>query len=104
MIGLICFFQLLPKYHYSVIFIKILYGGVSEGFTPLSTIFKVMFDSIFSFIKVDRSSTNSLRSSLTSLFILAIKCTLRSALCEQAIIKIAKRVQKTIKRQFLNAS
>ena len=73
----------------------ILVGGVSEGLIPFSAILVVMVDSIFKRIRLERRSTNSLRSSRTSLLSLAISCTFRSALWELAIMTIASSVQKT---------
>ena len=61
-------------------------------------------DSIFKPIKYFRPSMKADRSSFTSLLSFAISCTFLSALCELAIITIARMDTKMINRQFLKAS
>lgn len=69
-----------------------------------SAIFSTIPDSIFSRINFDLPSTNAERHSFTSLLSLAISYTFLSALCELAIMIMAKKEMKRMILQFLKES
>ena len=83
--------------------IKIFTGGVLEGTIPLSLRRLRTTDSNLSSIKSDLFCTYKERNAFTSSFNFAMWCTFRSALCELAIVIMARAEKNKIKRHFLKA-
>ncbi len=96
--------SLFSKFYFFVSTIRILFGGVPEGWRPRFSIAAIILLSILACINSIRTSTYSLFSSLTSAFSFEILCTFLSAVCELPIIIKAKTERKMMKRQFFKAS